>query len=57
MAQLTLQHEMPFGKFKGQQIEDLVEDEPGYVRWLCENTNVDFEDMVLEALERRERRK
>jgi len=57
MATLKLESMMPFGKHKGFQVEDLVEDEPGYVRWLSENTSVDFDDEVFEALEKREQRK
>lgn len=54
---LTLESDMPFGKHKGSQIEDLIEDEPEYVRWLCENTDIQFDDECLEALERREQRR
>lgn len=57
MKVLKLDDDMPFGKHKGKQIEDLVEDEPSYIRWLCENANTEFDDTVLEALEKREARK
>lgn len=46
-----------FGKFKGQQVEDVIEDSPGYVRWLCENTDCAFDEEALQSLEKREARK
>jgi len=46
-----------FGKYKGEQVEDVVEDDPSYIRWLCEKTSTEFCDDVLEALEKREARK
>ena len=54
---MNLESIFKFGKHKGQQVEDVVEDDPSYVRWLCENTETDFDDEVLESLERREARK
>lgn len=54
---LKLESELKFGKHAGKQLEDLIEDEPDYVRWLCENTSILFADECYEALERREQRK
>ncbi len=55
---LKLDTDMPFGKHKGKQVEDLVEDEPDYMRWMAENSdNVEFDEEVLEALEKREQRR
>jgi hypothetical protein len=28
---------MPFGKHKGRLAADVMEDDPGYWRWACEN--------------------
>lgn len=53
---MNLETTIPFGKHKGHQIEDVIEDDPAYIRWLCENTDHDFDDDVYEALEKRERR-
>ena len=57
MKVLKLDDEMPFGKHKGKQVEDLVEDEPSYIRWLVENANTEFDNETLEALEKREARR
>lgn len=54
---MTLENIFKFGKYKGHQVEDVIEDDPEYVRWLCENTETSFDEEVLEALEKRERRK
>jgi hypothetical protein len=39
---LGLHDEMPFGQYEGKTIEELIDDEPGYVKWLLENLR-DFE--------------
>ena len=54
---MNLESEFTFGKYKGSQVEDVIEDDPEYIRWLCENTGKYFDDEVHEALERRERRR
>lgn len=58
MSAMSLESTFRFGKYAGQQVEDIVEDDPNYIRWLSENsTYVEFDNAVLEALEKRERRK
>lgn len=54
---MNLQSEFKFGKCKGDQVEDVLEDDPSYIRWMVENTNTQFDDEVLEALEKREARR
>lgn len=56
---MNLQSEFKFGKYEGKEVdvEDVVEDDPSYVRWLVENTDTQFDDEVLEALEKREARR
>lgn len=34
--QLDLSSVLDFGKHKGQQVEDLMIDEPDYLKWMCE---------------------
>ena len=57
MKVLKLDDEMTFGKHKGKQVEDLVEDDPSYIRWLVENAGTEFDNETLEALEKREARR
>jgi hypothetical protein len=54
---MNLEGTLKFGKYKGQQVEDVVEDDPGYIRWLVENTDTHFDDEVLETLSKREARR
>ena len=48
---------MPFGKYKGQRVDAVADDDPGYLRWLL--AEVRFEnrphlyEYVREALARR----
>lgn len=44
---------MPFGKHKGKQIEDLIYDELGYVTWLFEEDEIEFDVEVIKILEER----
>ncbi len=55
MKKLSLEHEFTFGKYKGQQVEDVVDDDPSYIRWLLENTQHQFEEEVLQAVAKREK--
>lgn len=32
---------MPFGKYKGQQLGHIMRNDPGYIRWLAEDANLD----------------
>lgn len=50
---LGLDSILNFGQHKGQQLEDLIEDQPDYVRWLIENEIRDFDDEVLEVVARK----
>lgn len=45
-----LEDELKFGKFKGEQIEDLLHDQPGYMAWLAEEDIVEFEQEVLDKM-------
>ena len=54
---MKLDSEFRFGQHKGEQLEDVVEDDPEYVRWLAEEKDFYFDDEVYEALEKRGRRK
>ena len=53
----TLDSLLDFGKHEGEQVEDIVEDHPDYVRWLIDNGFGRFGAAVIEALEKRERRR
>ena len=48
---LSLTDVMKFGVHKGEQIEDLIYDYPGYVTWLVEEEVVIFDEEVTRMLE------
>lgn len=39
-----------FGKHKGQQVEDVIVDDPGWVRWVVENDIAEFDEETLERI-------
>lgn len=41
-----------FGKHKGHQVEDVIEDDLEYIVWLVEERDFHFDDEVLEKIER-----
>ncbi len=48
---LRLSDSMPFGKHKGQEIEDLIYDEQSYLAWCVNEEIVVFDDEVTKQLE------
>lgn len=52
-SQLRLDDVITFGKHNGSEVEDLLEDDPGWMAWMYEqNPNV-FDVEVVEAMEKR----
>ena len=49
--ELRLSDVMPFGKYNGEQIEDLIYDQPGYMAWCFNEDVVDFDEEVVKQLE------
>lgn len=50
---LGLDDEFKFGKHQGQQVEDVVEDDPDYIYWIVQNEICEFDDETLELIERK----
>lgn len=42
---------MPFGKYKGETIGDLIFDDPGYLEWLHKNTDFELHADLLDEVE------
>lgn len=42
-----------FGKYKGEQVEDVIEDDPRYIAWCVENDIVEFDEEVMELITKR----
>lgn len=48
--ELDLDSILSFGKYKGYQLEDVIEDDPNYIKWLIENTQHSFSEEVMQLL-------
>lgn len=47
---------MPFGKYRGETIGDLMLDDPWYVLWLVEHTDFDIHADLADELEMYEKK-
>lgn len=47
---MNLESIFTFGKHKGEQVEDVIEDDPYYIRWLVENDIRQFDEETLELI-------
>lgn len=50
---MSLDDLFTFGKHKGDQLEDVIYDDPDYIAWCCENGVVFFDDDALELISKR----
>ncbi|MGYP001338022402 len=39
---------MPFGKFKGLALSEIIENDPQYLVWLVDNTDLDFHSEIMD---------
>ena len=46
---MTVDSILTFGKYKGEKLADVMDDDPGYIVWLSENTDLVFEAGIVEA--------
>jgi len=53
LNELRLSDVMPFGKHKGQEIEDLIHDHPDYLAWCVNEEVVNFDEEVINQLSER----
>jgi hypothetical protein len=44
---LGLDDILPFGRYQGYTVEEILKDRPEYIRWLIVNTSTKFHDSVL----------
>ena len=51
MKEYGLDDIFDFGKHEGEQVEDLLEDDPQYLVWLWDEGVVDLDEAVLKKLE------
>jgi hypothetical protein len=53
MADLSLESTFTFGKHKGEQLEDVIEDDPSYIEWLVKEEVVGLDEEVCELITKR----
>lgn len=42
---------MPFGKYKGETVGNLIQDAPDYLAWLCQNTDFELDHILMDEVE------
>ena len=52
-ATLGLDDLLPFGKHEGQQVEDVIHDDPSYIEWIVAGGVFDFDEETLELITKR----
>lgn len=50
---LTLDTILSFGKHKGMQVEDVIEDHPSYIQWMLREDVRQFDEETLQLLEKK----
>lgn len=53
LNELSLDDIFTFGKHKSHQVEDVIEDDPMYIRWLVEADVVTFDEEVMQLLSKK----
>jgi hypothetical protein len=51
---LTFESVLPFGKHKGKTVNEVIEEEPGWVVWAARDNVLTFDNDVLMCAEREE---
>ncbi len=52
-SEMGLESTFVFGKHKGAQLEDIIEDDPAYIAYLIDNEIVGFDEEALELITRK----
>ena len=47
---LGLDDLFPFGKHEGEQVEDVIHDDPSYIEWMVTNEVFEFDNEALELI-------
>jgi len=50
LFELSLSYTFTFGKHKGEDLEDVIEDDPSYIAWLVDNGIRQFDAAVTRLL-------
>ena len=52
-SEMTLECIFDFGAKKGQQLEDVIEDDPDYIGWLVMEQVIGFDEEACELISKR----
>ena len=52
--QLSLLDRFPFGKYKGELVGSVIEDDPSYIAWLLDKTDHTLTEAALTYYEKQE---
>lgn len=50
MSELGLDSILKFGRHKGKQLEDVIEDDPDYIEWMVDHGVADFDEETMELI-------
>lgn len=51
--EMGLESDFEFGKYIHCQVEDVIEDDPSYIAWCCEQDWIEFDNETLERIAKR----
>lgn len=52
-AEMSLEDEFDFGRHEGDQLEDVIHDDPSYIEWLIQEGVVGFDEEACELITKR----
>lgn len=50
---MSLEDEFDFGRHEGDQLEDVIHDDPSYIEWLIQEGVVGFDEEACELITKR----
>lgn len=50
---LNFEDNLPFGKYRGESVAEICEDDPRYLFWMFNNTDLQFSEEVVKYVESR----
>ena len=52
LNEIGIDSPIPFGKYFGVEVEEVLVDDPQYLIWMRDNTQVQFDEEVLQKLDK-----
>ena len=51
-TELGIDDKMTFGKYKGKEIGEIIDDDPSYLEWAVQNTHLELDTQASDLLTR-----